>query len=149
MPDVRPIAEDEFEQVLPLIAAYQRFYEGEPDDERNRIFFRRFLDPSDDGLLLGAWEDGRLIGHACLYWTFSSVSATESVHRNDLFVAEAGRGKGVGKALIDAAVAVARERGADHLEWETALDNRRAQRLYERMGAERNVWFEYSIDTSS
>jgi GNAT superfamily N-acetyltransferase len=149
MPDVHPITDDEFERVLPLIAAYQRFYEGEPDEERNRAFFRRFVDPSDDGLLLGAWEDGELIGHACLYWTFSSVSAAESVLMNDLYVAEGGRGKGVGKALIDAAVEVARARGAHHLEWETALDNRRAQRLYERMGAERNVWFEYSIDTSS
>jgi GNAT superfamily N-acetyltransferase len=149
MPDVRPITEDELEQVLPLIAGYQRFYGAEPDDDRNRAFFRRFLEPSDDGLLLGAWEGDELVGHACLYWTFSSVSASESVLMNDLFVAEGGRGKGVGKALIDAAVEVARGRGAHHLEWETALDNRRAQRLYERVNAERNVWFEYSIDTSA
>ena len=36
--------------------AYQRFYEvDEIDDERNRAFFGRFLAPSDDGMLLGAW----------------------------------------------------------------------------------------------
>jgi RimJ/RimL family protein N-acetyltransferase len=29
--------------------------------------------------------------------------------------------------------------------WSTALDNRRAQRLYEHMGAERTAWFEYEI----
>jgi GNAT superfamily N-acetyltransferase len=145
MPDVHPISEAEYEQVLPLIAAYQRFYGAEPDDDRNRAFFRRFLDPSGDGLLLGAWQDGELVGHACLYWTFSSVSAVEAVLMNDLYVSETARGGGVGKALIDAAVEVARERGADHVSWETALDNSRAQRLYERMGAERNVWFEYEI----
>ena len=48
---VRPIAENEYEAVLPLISGYQRFYEAEPDDERNRTFFRRFLAPSDDGIL--------------------------------------------------------------------------------------------------
>ncbi len=46
--------------LLPLIAAYQRFYEVEEiDDERNRAFFSRFIAPSDDGMLLGAWRDER------------------------------------------------------------------------------------------
>lgn len=68
---------------------------------------------------------------------------------NDLFVREEFRGKDVGHALIEAAADVARRRGAHHLEWQTALDNRRAQRLYERMGAERFVWFEYEIATGA
>ena len=29
--------------------------------------------------------------------------------------------------------------------WQTALDNRRAQRLYERFDAERTAWFEYEL----
>ena len=149
MPDVRPITEDEFEQVLPLIADYQRFYRAEPDEERNRAFFRRFIDPSDDGMLLGAWERDELVGHACLYWTFSSSRACETVLMNDLFVTESGRGGGVGVALIEASLEIARRRGAPGLEWMTELDNRRAQRLYERTGAERSAWFEYEIPISS
>ena len=40
--DISPLAADEFERLLPLIAAYQRFYEVEQiDEERNRTFFRR------------------------------------------------------------------------------------------------------------
>jgi len=39
---------------------------------------------------------------------------------NDLFVDESARGQGVGRALIEASAAVARERGAAHLEWSTA-----------------------------
>lgn len=64
---------------------------------------------------------------------------------NDLYVRPERRGDGVGQALIAAAAEVARERGASHLRWWTALDNRRAQRLYERTGAERSAWFEYEI----
>ncbi len=137
--------------LLPLIGAYQRFYGAEPDDERNAVFFRRFLEPSDDGLLLGAWEGDELIGFACLYWTFSSVNAAEIVLLNDLFVSEAARGRGVGRALIDAAVERARQRGARHVEWLTATDNVTAQRLYDAMGAERSAWYGYELptDTSS
>jgi ribosomal protein S18 acetylase RimI-like enzyme len=56
------------------------------------------------------------------------------------------RGAGVGEALIAAATGVARERGCSHLRWCTELHNRRAQRLYERVGAERIALFEYEID---
>ena len=47
--EIAPILAEEFEELLPMIAAYQRFYEVEEIDEtRNRSFFRRFLAPSED-----------------------------------------------------------------------------------------------------
>jgi GNAT superfamily N-acetyltransferase len=144
--EIAPVAIAEFERLLPLIAAYQRFYEVDDiDEERNRSFFRRFLEPSDDGLLLGARDGGALVGYACLYWHFSSLAAAESVLMNDLFVGEAMRGRGVGRALIEASAAVARERGAVHLEWSTAPGNLTAQRLYDSTGAERSEWVEYEL----
>src|SRR5262245_8008766 len=142
---VEPLTAADYEQVLPLIAGYQRFYGAEPDETRNRAFFRRFLAPSDDGLLLGSWVGADLVGFACLYWTFSSINAAEIVYLSDLFVANERRGEGIGRALIEACVEAARGRGADHLEWLTAIDNRDAQYLYERVGAERSAWFGYEI----
>lgn len=143
---VRPLAETEYDAVLPLIAGYQRFYEADPDEARNRSFFRRFISPSDDGVLLGAWAGPELVGFACVYWTFSSVHAAEIALLNDLFVGEAARGRGVGLALIEAAADAARARGCRHVEWLTHIDNRRAQRLYERLRAERSAWFGYELD---
>jgi GNAT superfamily N-acetyltransferase len=144
--EIAPISTAEFEGLLPLIAAYQRFYEVEEIDEgRNRAFFRRFLAPSEDGLLLGARRDGRLIGYACLYWHFSSLEAVESVLMNDLYVSEEARDEGVGRALIEAAAEVARERGAAFVEWATAPDNHTAQRLYDSTGAERSEWVSYEL----
>jgi GNAT superfamily N-acetyltransferase len=144
--EIAPIATEEFEQLVPLIGAYQRFYEvAEIDDERNRGFFRRFLAPSEDGLLLGARREGRLVGYACLYWHFSSLEATECVLMNDLFVDESARGQGVGRALIEASVDIARERGVSFVEWSTAPDNHTAQRLYDSTGAERSEWFSYEL----
>jgi len=143
---IEPISEEQFEALLPLIAAYQRFYEAETiDAERNRAFFSRFIAPSEDGMLLGAWRDGELLGYACLYWSFTSTVPAETVLMNDLYVEPATRGEGVGRALIEASAAVGRERGAQRLEWATAPDNETAQRLYNSTGAERSTWVEYQL----
>ena len=145
--EVRPIQPQELEEVLPLIAGYQTFYRAEPDVERNRLFFSRFLQPSDEGLLLGAWVDGRLAGFATLYWFFSSTKAADSVLMNDLFVREDVRGSGIGRALIEGALDETRRCGAAHLEWFTAPDNLKGQRLYDSIpGASRSTWYAYEVE---
>jgi GNAT superfamily N-acetyltransferase len=144
--EIAPITVEQYEELLPLIAAYQRFYEVEEiNEERNRVFFRRFLAPSEDGLLLGVRSEGRLVGYACLYWHFSSTQATETVLMNDLYVDESVRNQGVGRKLIEATAEVARERGVPSIEWSTAPDNHTAQRLYDSTGAERSEWFSYEL----
>lgn len=154
---IAPVAAGELQELLPLIAAYQRFYEVEDvDDERNRAFFSRFLAPSEDGLLLGAWGaaeseaqgGGReeLLGYACLYWHFTSLVPAETVLMNDLYVVESARGRGVGRALIEAGAAVGRERGAHLLQWVTGPDNKTAQRLYDTTGAKREPAIEYELE---
>jgi len=144
--EIAPLAAEELDELLPMIADYQRFYRAERiDEERNRAFFRRFVAPSEAGMLLAARRDGELLGFACLYWTFSSTDAAEIVLMNDLYVAEQSRGEGVGRALIEAAAAVGRERGASRLEWATEPDNHAAQRLYDTTGAERDEWVVYEL----
>jgi GNAT superfamily N-acetyltransferase len=148
---VRPVTAAGLDALLALIADYQRFYaDAAPTDEQNAAFFAGFIAPSDRGMLLGAYdEDGDAAappaGYACLYWTFSSVSATDVVLMNDLYVRPECRGVGVGEVLIAGAVQVARERGASHVRWYTEPDNHQAQRLYDRTGAHRSEWLEYEI----
>lgn len=141
-----PITESEYETLLPMIAAYQGFYEAEDiRAERNRDFFRRFIAPSEEGMLIGAWREERLAGYACLYWHYSSTRAVETVLMNDLYVDESLRGEGIGRALIEASAEVARKRGSPHLEWATRPDNTTAQRLYDSTGAEKSTWLEYEL----
>lgn len=149
MPDtlqIKPIEAGQLDELLPLIASYQRFYEVEEiDEERNRAFFSRFIAPSEDGMLLGAWRDDELLGYACLYWHFTSLVPAETVLMNDLYVEPDARSKGVGRALIEASASVTRKRGAHHLEWATAPDNETAQRLYDSTGAKRSEWVAYEL----
>lgn len=145
---VARLAPDELDEALPLIAAYQRFYEVEPDEARNATFFRRFVDTDDEGVLLGARaeSDGPLLGYACLHWRLDTVVAHEVVCLHDLFVVPDARGTGAGRALLEAAADVARDRGASALVWSTAPDNTTAQRLYDRTGATRSSWYEYELE---
>ncbi len=144
---IEPITAEQFEAVLPMIASYQSFYRAtDIDAQRNRRFFRRFLAPSEDGMLLGAQQGDEPVGYACLYWHFTSLVPAETVLMNDLFVKAEARGRGIGRALIEASAAIARQRGAAHLEWSTAVDNLPAQRLYDSTGAAKSSWFTYEID---
>ena len=143
---VAPLGAADYEAVLPLIADYQRFYGVEhPDEARNRSFFAPFVRPGGPGHLLGARRRGALVGYACVSFLPSSIEAEEVAVLNDLYVLPAQRGGGVGRALIDATITLARARPVGRVRWSTAIDNRRAQRLYEGLGAERSTWFEYEV----
>ena len=144
---IEPIAEEQLETLLPMIAAYQDFYEAQGvPPEHNREFFGRFVAPSEEGMLIGAWHGEELVGYACLYWHHSSTRAVDTVLMNDLYVDAASRGQGVGRALIEAAAAVARERSCPVLEWTTEPGNVTAQRLYDSTGARRLTWIEYELE---
>lgn len=144
--EIKPVPEDGITELEPLLAAYQTFYEVEDiNTERNRQFFSRFLDSSHSGWILGAYEDGKLVGFGCFYRHKSSLSATNVVLMNDLYVDESARGKGAGRAIIEGGVELAREWGASHLTWATAPDNHKAQGLYDTFGAEKGTWLEYEL----
>jgi GNAT superfamily N-acetyltransferase len=145
---VRPVDAAALDAVLPLIADYQRFYGvAAPDEARNRAFWTRFVVPGGDrGVLLGAYAGDEPVGFTTVYWTWESIAARDVAVLNDLFVADGHRGAGTGRALMEAAFAAARERGLTGISWMTALDNRRAQRLYETFDASRDVWFEYGVE---
>ena len=135
--------------VEPLFADYQRFYEVEQIDQaRNRTFLERFVDSDEEGWLFGAFEDDRILGFTCLHRSKSSLRAADTILLYDLFVLAEARGKGVGRALIEKGLEVARDTGAACLEWSTAPDNETAQRLYDSIpGAEKSSWLVYEVET--
>jgi GNAT superfamily N-acetyltransferase len=143
---VSPLREEDLESFLPLIAAYQRFYgRYSLSAATNRVFFGRFIEPSEHGVLLGAWTGSNPAGFATLYWTFSSTAACAVAVMNDLYVDEAHRRKGIGRALVDSAVSAAIRRGMVRLDWLAAADNLEAQGFYKALGARHSLWVEYSI----
>jgi GNAT superfamily N-acetyltransferase len=85
-------------------------------------------------LLASAGEDSPPEGVCQLRFRFSVWTASDDCWLEDLFVSGAARGKGVGAALVEAAIERARVRGCRRIELDTAEDNANALRLYERFG---------------
>jgi GNAT superfamily N-acetyltransferase len=90
---------------------------------------------SHDSVVLVADDGGELIGFCTAYQDIHSVRFGFRAWVEDLAVDAGRRSQGVGKALLDAAKAWARERGATHLELDSAEPRRDAHRFYEREGA--------------
>lgn len=137
MPDpdlvVRRVAAAEADRVAPLFALYREFY-GKPYDEAVAADFLRARLERGESVVLLAEQQGEPVGFTQLYPGFSSVSAAPVWVLNDLYAVEQARGRGAAPALMEHAERLAREAGAVALQLETARDNARAQRLYEKQG---------------
>jgi GNAT superfamily N-acetyltransferase len=147
MSTIELVTEAHLPELLPLMRAYCDFYESDPPDDSLLAMSRTLIaDPDREGLQLIARNDeGAAIGFATIFWGWSTNAAARIGTMNDLYVAPEGRGSGTAEALIRACVDRCRERGAVRLEWQTALDNHRAQAVYERVGGKREQWLDYSL----
>lgn len=135
--------------LLPLLRGYSGFYRATADDEDLLRMAEAFCGDSPDGTqLLAGTDDGRLVGFATVLWSWDTTTGTRLAVMEDLFVSEAVRGGGVGRALLEACVSLARDRGCTALAWETAPDNVVAQGLYDTTGAERSTWLGYRLPVS-
>ena len=145
------VGEADLADLLPLMRAYCDFYGVAPGDERLLALARALIaDPDCEGFQLIARDGERTaVGFATVYWSWSTLGAARKAIMNDLFVRADARGSGVAEALIEQCRVRSHARGASSLSWQTAKDNLRAQRVYERVGARREEWVDYSLDTSS
>lgn len=84
---------------------------------------------------LVAEVDGRAVGFALFYTTFSTFLCRPGIHLEDLFVEPAHRGAGIGKALLRRLAAIAAERGCGRLEWHVLDWNEPSIRFYESLDA--------------
>jgi GNAT superfamily N-acetyltransferase len=142
------VSEVDLPELLPLMRAYCDFYEVSPSDDALFAMSRALIaDPEREGLQLLARSSGQPAGFATIFWTWSTLSASRIGVMNDLFVAPSARRKRVGQELIGACLEHCRRHGASSLGWQTAPTNERAQRLYERVGARREQWLDYSLET--
>jgi GNAT superfamily N-acetyltransferase len=144
---ISPATEADLDDALALFAGYQTFYTGTAqDDERNRGSSRASSAARTPGCCSSRATG---TGAPSAWRTSTGRSARRppptTCSSTTCFVAEAARGGGVGGRLIEGR-ARRRARARQHLpQLADALENRTAQRLYERTGAERSAWFEYEL----
>jgi GNAT superfamily N-acetyltransferase len=89
--------------------------------------------PSAEALV--AEVGGEVVGFALFYPFYSTFAGRSGLYLEDLFVREAHRRGGVGRALIEGFLSRARERGCPKVEWRVLTWNEGAIRFYESLGA--------------
>jgi GNAT superfamily N-acetyltransferase len=140
--------EAEVERLLPLMRGYCDFYRVQPPDAALLAMSRSLIaDPAREGIQLIATGGGEDLGFATLFWSWETTSAGRIGVMNDLFVIATARGRGVGSALINACLERCRVHGAVRMTWQTAVDNLAAQAVYDHVGATRETWVDYWLDT--
>ena len=88
-----------------------------------------------DAVLFVARVDGRIVGSLTL--AFYRIPTGLKAWIEDVVVDDSVRGRGVGAALNEAALAVARARGAKDVSLTSRPSREAANRLYQRIGFER------------
>lgn len=132
---VRSVAATDKPEWLRLFREYIVFYKENVPDDVIELTWQRVLGQEDNMLALIATDErGHVVGIANLVFHRSTWSPTWYCYLEDLFVAPDTRGKGIGRALIEATYAEADKRGASRTYWATQEKNATARALYDRVG---------------
>jgi GNAT superfamily N-acetyltransferase len=115
-----------------LWAAYLAFYGIDLAPEVTAATWVRLMDESSPVKARLAEVDGQVQGFAIHLHHPSTWVMTEDCYLEDLYVAEAARGQGLGRALIDDLIALARAKGWGRVYWHTRFDNAKARALYDQ-----------------
>ena len=118
-----------------------RFIAATPQTERGYGSYLGSQLENPDIVIFVAEDDGDVLGY-----TFAGVEGYDYMSLrgpagvlHDIVVDPAHRGRGVGRALLDATLAELQRRGAPRVVLSTAERNEAAQRLFERAGFRRTM----------
>ena len=142
---VRPVEKTDLAAWRPLWDGYNAFYgragETALPEEVTRTTWQRFFDPGEPGFALVADDNDSLLGLVHYLFHRSTSRIAPTCYLQDLFTAEQARGKGAGRALIEA-VCEARKAGAGRVYWLTHESNATARALYDKV-ADRPGFIQY------
>lgn len=136
---IRPVRDADFDSWLPLWDGYNAFYgrhgASALDPAITRVTWQRFLDPAEPMFAGVADVDGVLRGLVHFLHHRSTTRIEPVCYLQDLFTAEAARGQGMARALIEHVYAHAHAAGVRRVYWQTQAGNAAARALYDRLAA--------------
>ena len=136
---IRTVQPQDWTQWLPLWHGYNAFY-GRAGamalaDEITRSTWSRLFDGYEPVHALVAQQGEQLVGLTHYLFHRSTTRLGPNCYLQDLYTAEAARGRGVGRALIEAVGERAKAAGAGSVYWQTHQTNTTAMRLYDQVAA--------------
>ena len=143
---IRPVIRADREKWQALWDGYNEFYARSGPTalppEISDTTWERFFDSYEPIHALVAERGEDLLGVAHFLFHRSTISIQPVCYLQDLFTAEEARGKGVGRALIQAVYERAQQAGASRVYWQTHESNQAAMGLYDKV-AEKSGFLVY------
>jgi len=126
------------------LADYEHLNPPDPD-ARKRLIKDAFGKKPLYYLLL-AKTDGKTIGYAIYFYTYSSFLAKRTLYLEDIYISSEFRKLGTGKLLFDELVKIARKKSCGRMEWCVLNWNSNAIRFYDKLGAKAlKEWIYYRL----
>ncbi len=134
---IRPVRRDDFDGWKPLWDGYNAFYGRQGatalPDEVTQVTWSRFFDAYEPVHAFVAESEGSLLGLVHFIYHRTTIHIGPTCYLQDLFTLESARGKGVGRALINAVYDHARAGGANRVYWMTHETNTVARQLHDKV----------------
>jgi GNAT superfamily N-acetyltransferase len=140
--DIRPLGDTDRPAWEPLWAGYLTFYGASLAPEVTDTTWARLMDPAEPMHALGCLDGERLVGIVHYIFHRSTWTTGNYCYLQDLFTDEAARGRGAGRALIEAVYERATAAGASRVYWLTQEGNATARALYDKL-ADRSGFIQY------
>lgn len=130
---VREATLADMDVLAKLFNQYREFYGKAPDHLGAAAFLSAHLNQARSQIFVAQISE-QLVGFIQLYPLWSSLEMGRVWVINDLFIQADHRGKAIGQALMQQAIAFAKAHDAVYIALETGMDNLRAQKLYQKLG---------------
>lgn len=144
---IRPATPEDRAAWQALWDAYLIFYEAEIPPEHHDLLWRRISDLEDPiECLLAEGDNGDPIGLVHFFPHPDTWRDRPVCYLQDLYVNDEKRGQGIGESLIRAVEARCKEDGWALVYWQTAEDNQRARRLYDKLAGEPTRFVIYELE---
>ncbi|MFN3214731.1 MAG: GNAT family N-acetyltransferase [Henriciella sp.] len=132
--EIKPLTAQDEAVWRQLWTGYLVFYESSVEEAVYQSTFQRLLSAGEyEPKALLAWDGDQAVGLVHYMFHRHCWRVENVCYLQDLFAAPTARGKGVGRALIEAVYAAADEAGCPGVYWNTADDNHTARLLYDRI----------------
>ncbi len=137
---------ENYKEVGFLFDLYRQFYKYKTEIKKSTQYIKERISKKESTIFL-CFCDKEPVGFVQLYETFDSLNINKKLVLYDLYVKKEFRQNGIGKSLMDIAKKFGRKKKIKLIELSTAINNKKAQALYESLDYKRDrEYYNYYLE---
>ncbi|AVF55658.1 L-amino acid N-acyltransferase YncA [Pseudomonas sp. URMO17WK12:I10] len=145
---IRPALRTDAQQILDFITELAEYERAREEVLATTQDIERSLFDADSTVhCLMAEREGRAIGFAIYFYSYSTWLGRNGIYLEDLYISPSDRGDGAGRQLLRYIAKQAVAKGCGRLEWSVLDWNEPAIGFYDALGAQpQTEWLRYRLD---